>query len=92
MAKAKAKIELGDHVKHSITGFDGVVVCITKWLNGCVRLGVQPKKLTKEGKIRDVETIDEAELSIVKKAAVPPPEKDPGGPTPAAVPMGGVRR
>lgn len=30
-------IQLGDKVKDTITGFTGVAVCISKWLNGCVR-------------------------------------------------------
>lgn len=86
------EISLGDHVKHKITGFEGIVLCITTWLNGCIRIGVQPRKLTKEGKIGDVETIDVSELTILKKAFITPPTASPGGPTKAAVPMGSTKR
>jgi hypothetical protein len=87
-----AKIQLGDQVRHKITGFEGVVICITTWLNGCVRIGVQPRKLSKEGKIRETETIDEDELVLVKKAVMSLPMASPGGPTRAAVPMGSAKR
>lgn len=78
---AKQKVELGDVVKDKITGFVGVVISRTEWLNGCVRFMVQPEKL-KDGKPRDAETFDLQQLEVVKIAKVKPPEAHPGGPRP----------
>lgn len=74
-------IELGDKVKDIITGFEGIVVAKTEWLNGCVRCNIQPQKL-KDGKMLDTETIDEQQLRIVKKANRKLKER-PGGNRPA---------
>lgn len=38
-------IILGDRVKDEITGLSGIVIAVTQWLNGCVRMQVQPEKL-----------------------------------------------
>lgn len=85
-------IELGDKVKHKITKFRGVVIAVTRWLNGCVRVTVQDEKLTKEGAIRPTETIDVDELQVTKKRFMPPPSLAPGGPTPAPKAMGVPKR
>jgi len=90
--KKQESIELGDRVKHKITGFKGVVVAVTQWLNGCVRLNVQPEKLKKEGGQADVETVDIGELELLAKrvieAPLPAPAfvagTHPGGPRPTA--------
>lgn len=82
-------IELGDRVKDKITGFTGIVVCVSKWLNGCVRLVVQPEKLDK-GRVGMSETFDEEQLDMVHKkvivtnktAEAERPAKAPGGPRP----------
>lgn len=60
-------MNLGDLVKDSITGFSGVVTCKSEWLNGCVRLTVQPEKM-KEGKPVDAITFDVEQLVLVKAA------------------------
>lgn len=82
---AKDKIELGDQVKDQISGFAGVCVAITTWLNGCVRITVQPDSLTKEGAPKANETFDEQQILVVKKkkVAVNIPAVAPGGPRPA---------
>ena len=74
------KFELGQKVKDTITGFEGVVIAQIKWLNGCVRYHVQSKKRTAEGKPID-DTIDEQQLVSTEK---PPKVKksDKGGPMP----------
>lgn len=78
------KINLGDRVKDKITGFYGIVVAITHWLNGCVRVSIQPEKLEKDGKIPDSQAFDEAQLVVVKRAAVAPHGQvtHPAGPRP----------
>ena len=41
------KIKLGDLAKDKITGFTGVVICVSNFLNGCTRCAIQPKELEK---------------------------------------------
>lgn len=77
-------IELGDVVRDRITGFVGVATATTTWLNGCIRINVQPEKL-KDGKIGETETFDIQQLEVVKKSKVQPaaPLVRPGGPKPS---------
>lgn len=74
------KFENGDEVKDTITGFAGVVVARTEWLNGCIRYVVQSRKLGKDDKPVDM-SVDEPQLVYLH----PPkpkkePKKRPGGP------------
>jgi hypothetical protein len=57
-------INLGDKVKDSVTGFEGIVVGKTTWLNGCTRIGIQSDVL-KDGLPKDVQWIDEPQLKII---------------------------
>ncbi len=43
-------IKLGDKVKDSITGFTGIVIGISSYLNGCVSMLVCSNELDSEGK------------------------------------------
>ena len=54
-------IQLGQKVKDSITGYQGIVVGITTWLDGCVRIGIQSVQL-KDGKVLDPEWFDEKRI------------------------------
>jgi hypothetical protein len=72
-------IELGDKVKDKVSGFNGVVVSKTKYLNGCCRVGVKPQSLEK-GSTIDEEWFDVGQLEIVDKKAVSVVPKDTGGP------------
>ena len=79
MSTNSKKPALGDTVKHTITGFEGVVVAFTTWLNGCERLSVQPTKMTKEGKPHDSAVFDIQELVVTKAgthAATPAPSPE----------------
>ncbi len=87
-----SKINLGDEVTDKVTGIKGIAIAFTKWLNGCVRWTVQPRKLTKEGKVQDSETIDEGQLSVTKCAVIPQPVLNPGGPRPAAKQLPNAKR
>lgn len=77
-------IKLGDKVKDKVTGFTGIAIARTEWLNGCIRVTVQPDKLA-DGKIAASETIDEPQLTLVKAAAVKVAVSDTGGPIPAPI-------
>lgn len=60
-------IALGDTVKDSITGFEGVAISRHDYLGGWIRFSVQPKLI--EGKFQDAQTFDEGLLQLVSKAA-----------------------
>lgn len=74
-------IELGDKVKCTITGFQGVVITKIEYMNGCKRYQVQSPKL-EAGKTVD-EWIDAEQLKVLTKKKVKrvlkKKEKDPGG-------------
>jgi hypothetical protein len=65
------KINLGDEVKDTISGFTGVAVARTEWITGCPRVVVQPK-VKKDGILPDNNTFDETTLVVTK--AVKPKE------------------
>ena len=72
------EIKLGDKVKCKITGFTGVAVAKTEFLNGCIQFMVAPKG-DKKNKMPEEIGIDEQSLEIikVKKKVV---KRDNGGP------------
>lgn len=59
------EITLGQKVKDTITGMEGIAVCRTEWMNGCVRIGVQVQQL-KDGVPVDVQYVDEPQLAVVE--------------------------
>lgn len=67
----KKRIELGDLVRDTVTKFEGIVINEVLWLHGCRRLGVQPRALTKDGKVADYQSFDEGQLVLVKSAVAP---------------------
>jgi hypothetical protein len=60
-------MKLGDTIRDTISGFTGVLVARTEWLNGCVRLTIQPKTLH-EGKRIDNDTFDIEQCELVEAA------------------------
>lgn len=78
----RKKIELGDIAKDPVTGIQGVVVALTKWLHGCVRFTLQPLgKKKKDGVPHENHSFDEPQLVLVKKAFLKETH-DTGGPRP----------
>ena len=69
-------IKLGQKVKDSITGFEGIVVAKAEYLDGCIRYQVQPQQLP-DGKSIDTEWIDEQRLTDKSKAKVGGPQDRP---------------
>jgi len=66
--KMKRKIEIYDEVKDIITGFEGTVVAISRYMYGCTQILVQPKcDKKKEKEYPKAAWIDEPQLKIVKK-------------------------
>lgn len=61
-------IELGSKARDTITGFEGIVVGITHWLNGTVRVGIQPQGLH-DGKVIEIDWFDEPQVEAVEAEA-----------------------
>jgi hypothetical protein len=72
-------LTLGCVAKDSITGFQGVVIAVTEWLNGCQRVTIQPQQLD-NGKRLEADTFD-AEQVVVVEAVEVPAAKQKGGPS-----------
>jgi hypothetical protein len=71
-------VQLGDVVRDRVTGFQGVIVARTEWLNGCWRITVTPPA-DKDGKLADSQTFDEFQLELVASTRHVP-NKHTGGP------------
>lgn len=72
-------VNLGDEVRCMITGFSGIAVASHEYLNGCMRITVQPK-VSKDGKLPEPQTFDEPHLEVKKANKVPPGNRLTGGP------------
>lgn len=72
-------IELGDEVKDKITGFKGIATSRIKYLNGCDKIGIQPK-MGKDGKIPDCIWFDDIQIVLIKKHPQELKYEKPGGP------------
>ena len=76
-----SEIKLGDLARDKITGYEGIVISRTEWLNGCVRLGLQAKKM-KDGLPLADAVFDVGQLVLVKAGAFDRKPKPTGGPYP----------
>ena len=73
------KVQLGDKVKDTVSGFTGIVLGKTEFLNGCTRCGVQPA-VDKDGKLAAAEWFDEPQLVVIKAGVCKTGNRDTGGP------------
>jgi hypothetical protein len=80
----RTTLKLGDKVKDTITGYSGIIVAEHRYLNGCLRMTLQPDKLGKEGMPVDGMIFDVEQLALVK-ASVHQPASPGGGPMPDPV-------
>ena len=64
------KINLGDEVRDTVSGFKGIAIGRTAWLHGCDRIIVKPKGINKDGKTFEQESFDEPQLEVVGKKKV----------------------
>ncbi len=73
-------VTLGKKYKDTVSCYEGVAMCETRWLNGCVRVGMQ-SKVNKDGKLPDLMEFDVQQLEIVKEAkeSLEPKKKCKGG-------------
>lgn len=72
-------VKLGDEVVDTVSGFSGIAVSKTDYLNGCSRISVQPA-VGKDGKLPDYATFDAPQLKVTKAAKVPIGSRLTGGP------------
>lgn len=75
----KFKFGLGDTVKDTITGFTGIIVTRSQWLNNCNTYGVQSQAL-KDGIPQERVWFDEPQMSLLKESQITL-SQDTGGPT-----------
>lgn len=76
-------VRLGDKVEDMVTGFSGIAVARSEYLNGCIRFGVQGP--LHDGIPTEWQWFDEAQLHILAEGAVQLPlplRQGPGGPHP----------
>jgi len=78
------EIKLGSECIDLVTGFKGIAVARTVWLNGCARVTLQPK-MGKDNKVPETVTFDEPQLKLLKAAAVPQGPRTTGGPIPESI-------
>lgn len=76
----KVNVQLGDEARDTVSGFSGVCVARTEWLNGCWRMTLQPKALDKDGKPCEAQTFDDFQLEVTKPKHQPVGSKETGGP------------
>lgn len=76
----KVNVQLGDEARDTVSGFAGVCVARTEWLNGCWRMTLQPKALDKDGKPCEAQTFDDFQLEVTTPRRQPVGSKETGGP------------
>ena len=69
----------GDTVRDTVTGLQGTITGLTKWVSGCDTAHVQPP-LDKDGKVPDSRLVDLPMLVLVQCNAQPNPTPGRGGP------------
>lgn len=57
-------IKLGQKVRDRITGFIGIAIARTEWINGCIRIAVQAP-VDKDGKHTDALSFDEPQVEVL---------------------------
>lgn len=81
-------VHLGDRAKDKLTGFEGVVVGITQWLNACRHIGIKPQDLDKDGKPKECVWFDEPQVEVLCPEYFRPDPVDAdatGGPVPGGL-------
>ena len=73
-------IHLGDLVRDIVTGYEGIVIGITEYLNGCRRPIVQPTKLKEDGTPYEGQAFDEEQLEVVETGRLKLSFAQTGGP------------
>lgn len=72
-------VQLRDVVEDQITGYTGMVVAITEYVNGCRSCAVQKPELDEKGVPHKWQWFDQQQLTI-KETTIPIEEESSGGP------------
>ncbi len=75
------EIKLGQEVRCKITGFRGIAVARTEFINGCVQYNVAPKWDKSKNLIEQEVSIDESSLELIEKPKKKIKKDENGGPT-----------
>lgn len=79
--KKKKKVRLGDYVTETTTDYEGLVVGITTWLNGCDRIGIQSKERNSETNLPvDIYWVDDTTVEIIEEQKHQTQQDEKGGP------------
>jgi len=81
-------VHLGDFARDRLTGFEGVVIGVTQWLNACRHIGIKPEGLDKDGKPRETQWFDEPQVEVKAREYFKPDPVDAdatGGPVPSGL-------
>lgn len=75
-------VKLGEAYRDVVSGYEGVAVAYTLWLNGCLRVCLQPK-VNKDGKLPDNQTFDFEQLKpLGNPVKMPGVKRESGGDRP----------
>lgn len=69
--------KLGDKVRDGITGFEGIIIAQTNWLNGCSTCGVKSQSL-KDGLPTEIQWFDDPQLVLVEDHVIKKGKKNGG--------------
>ncbi len=78
--KMEQEIQLGDKVRCKYTGFEGIAVARTEFINGCVQFSIAPKWDGKAPVFEEM-SLDSQSLEIVKRKTNLKKKKETGGKT-----------
>lgn len=59
------RIMVGQRVRDTLSGYEGIAYGITEYLHGCWHIGIKPTKLNKDGQPQDTFWIDEPQVEIL---------------------------
>lgn len=75
------EIKLGQRVRCKITGFEGIAIAKSEFINGCIQYDILPRCKNKEkDKIPEAVSIDQQSLEIIKETKKKIIKKPTGGP------------
>lgn len=77
------QILLGQKCRDVVSGFTGIAVARTEWMNGCTRVTLQPP-VNKEGALPEGQAFDEPNLMVVLDTPRKNANSREGGPRPPA--------
>ena len=73
------KCTLGQRVRCTVTGFEGIATTRVEWLNGCTQYLVKPPAVQKDGeplKMPDGAYLDDQQLELVDEGILDPRVQD----------------